>query len=198
VIYRQAGKRILDVLLSAMVLVPLAPVLVAAGALVRLTSRGPALYRQERLGRDASVFTVYKLRTMTDRDRNPTEEIDLGHPEVTPIGRWLRRTKLDEAPQLVNVLRGEMSLIGPRPALPTQFDALDEPARRRLEVRPGLTGLAQVNGNIYLSWPERWRYDSWYVEHLSFGLDLRIATATLAVLLLGEEKRLRKMRLPNP
>ena len=125
---------------------------------------------------------------MFHRPRTHNQEIFGGNPEVTRIGYWLRRFKLDEMPQLINILKGEMSIVGPRPGLPDQISDYDKEALKRLSVRPGLTGLAQVNGNIYLTWPDRWRYDVQYTERLSLRLDLWIIFRTVAVFLWGEQK----------
>lgn len=186
-LYRTCGKRALDILSSATLLVAAAPVLVLSAILIRCESAGSVLFRQTRFGRNGSQFQVLKFRTMYDRPR-ASGEIYPGNPEVTIIGRWLRRLKIDELPQLVNVLRGEMSLIGPRPGLIEQLRDLDENAKRRLLVRPGLTGLAQVNGNIYLTWEERWRYDAIYAARASMPLDLWIALRTIAVIAWGEKR----------
>jgi undecaprenyl phosphate N,N'-diacetylbacillosamine 1-phosphate transferase len=125
---------------------------------------------------------------MTHAPRVPDHEILPADPEVTRVGAFLRRYKIDELIQLVNVLKGEMSVVGPRPALPRQLAEYDETGRKRLWVKPGLSGLAQVNGNIYLTWPERWQYDARYVENCSLSLDLWIIWRTIAVMTLGEEK----------
>jgi lipopolysaccharide/colanic/teichoic acid biosynthesis glycosyltransferase len=125
---------------------------------------------------------------MIHRPRISDREIIGRDPEVTRVGYWLRRFKIDELPQLVNVLKGNMSLVGPRPALPDQLVVYDNVAMKRLIVRPGLTGLAQVNGNIHLSWPERWCYDAEYVEYLSFKLDIGIIYRTIAVVVFGENR----------
>jgi len=162
--------------------VALLPMLALIALLVRLDSPGPVLFVQKRVGQ----FDVYKFRTMVDRARTPEREI-LGYdPEVTRIGKWLRRFKLDELPQIFVVFRGDMSIVGPRPGLPNLLETYDEFGRKRLQVRPGITGLAQINGNIYLSWPERWRYDAQYVDNLSLKLDLWIIVHTIAVVLFGE------------
>ncbi len=187
-LYARYGKRLLDLLSAAVLLVLLSPALALIALLIPLESPGPALFRQERLGWRGRVFRIYKFRTMTHAARVPGHEIFGQDPDVTRLGRWLRRLKLDELPQLWNVLFGTMSLVGPRPALPQQLAEYDAAARRRLDVRPGLTGLAQVAGNIYLTWPERWAYDAQYVERLSFGLDLWILWRTLFVVVWGEAR----------
>ena len=186
--YRKIGKRLLDLVISVLALGIFAPILGFGAVLIRLTSPGPVFFVQNRLGLHGEVFQLYKFRTMVDRLRTPDHEIMGDDPELTSIGYWLRRFKLDELPQLFNVIKGDMSIVGPRPALPSQLPEYDDLARRRLEVRPGLTGLAQVNGNILLSWSERWQYDALYVDNLSFWLDIQIIARTVAVVLLGERR----------
>lgn len=193
--YRTIGKRILDLIVSILALIALTPAFIFVALLVLLTSRGPVFFSQERVGLNGKIFKLYKFRTMVHRLRIPDHEI-IGHdPEVTSVGYWLRRFKLDELPQILNVIKGDMSIVGPRPALPVQLAEYNDLAYRRLEVRPGLTGLAQINGNIYLSWSDRWQYDAFYVSNLSFWLDMEIIARTIAVVVLGEQrfyKRLEK------
>ena len=160
--------------------------------LVKIDSKGRFFFFQERLGYKGKVFKVFKVRTMTDKSRIANREIMKGDSEVTRVGYWLRRFKLDELPQLINVLIGDMSLVGPRPGLPRQIHEFDENGKKRLMVRPGLTGLAQINGNIHLTWPERWKYDRLYVETLSFKNDLKILLKTASIVLYGEEKYINK------
>lgn len=186
--YRLWGKRLLDLSIALLVLIIFLPLLGVIALWVRLGSPGPALFVQQRLGWGGKIFRAYKFRTMTDQPRIPSKEIVGPNSEVTVIGYWLRRFKLDELPQLFNVVKGEMSIVGPRPALPVQLSEYDEVARKRLNVRPGLTGLAQVNGNIYLTWQQRWQYDVRYVDNLSLWLDLSIIFRTIAVMALGEER----------
>jgi lipopolysaccharide/colanic/teichoic acid biosynthesis glycosyltransferase len=183
-----AAKRALDVAGAALGLVVAAPVLAVAAAVVKLEDGGPVLFRQERVGRDGRAFRITKLRTMApDADRmTTTHALDQGDPRMTRIGTWLRRTSLDELPELWNVLVGDMSLVGPRPTLAYQVERYTDHQRRRLEVRPGITGWAQVKGRASLPWPERIELDVWYVDHASLALDLRILAATLGVLVRGE------------
>jgi lipopolysaccharide/colanic/teichoic acid biosynthesis glycosyltransferase len=169
-------------------LVILSPVLIVAAILVKTTSPGPALFRQVRLGYLGRPFCVWKFRTMTDVPREAATEIFAGNAEVTAIGRVLRRFKIDEFPQLLNIVAGDMSFIGPRPGLPSQLVDYTPVAMRRLEVRPGLTGLAQVSGNIYLSWPQRWELDARYVDSVSWSLDAWILLKTMLVVVLGEQQ----------
>lgn len=169
-------KRFLDICISAVSLVVFSPLLLLTALLVRLTSPGPAIFTQKRAGRNGKIFTIYKFRTMRrDTPSNLATHL-LSNPEsfITPIGRFLRKTSLDELPQLFNVLRGDMSLIGPRPALFNQYDLIrlrEEAGVNR--VRPGLTGWAQVNGRDLLSIPEKVAYDREYVENLSLRFDLK-------------------------
>jgi lipopolysaccharide/colanic/teichoic acid biosynthesis glycosyltransferase len=177
-----------DVVAAATALVASSPLLGAAAIAVRRTGPGPTLFVQERTGRNGRPFRAYKLRTMrTTHRHDPSEVVPIDHPNVTPVGRWLRRFKIDELPQLFNVLRGDMSLIGPRPAICEKTAAYDDVQRQRLLLRPGLTGLAQVNGNAAIPWEERIKYDVYYVHHESFGLDMSILARTLWVLLRGDE-----------
>ena len=195
--YRTFGKRLLDLAVSLPLLIAVAPLFAVIAVAIKLTSRGPVLFVQERLGRGGQTFRTFKFRTMTDRERTSHQEIFGKTDEVTSVGFWLRRFKLDELPQLWNIVIGDMSLIGPRPALPAQLAEYTSLTRCRLLVRPGLSGLAQVNGNIHLSWPERWIYDTDYVSRVSFALDVWIVLRTIAVVLLGEERFLRQPILPD-
>ena len=190
--YRGGGKRCLDLLLALALLLPAAPLLALAAVLIKLESRGPVLFIQPRLGQGGRLFPVLKLRTMTDRPREAHQQVWDGNPEVTRVGRWLRRTKIDELPQLWNVIRGEMSVVGPRPGLHEHLSQFDHRGWRRLDVRPGLTGGAQGHGNIHLPWPHRWCYDAWYVDHLSLPLDAWIVLRTVAVVVRGEDKFARR------
>jgi lipopolysaccharide/colanic/teichoic acid biosynthesis glycosyltransferase len=195
--YQKCGKRLLDLAVAVPALAAVSPLLALIAVFVKLESRGPVFFNQDRLGRNARVFRAFKFRTMTDAPRVPSEVY--GKMDgVTALGYWLRRFKLDELPQLLNVVRGEMSLVGPRPALPVQLSEYTPLAHRRLLATPGLTGLAQVQGSIYLSWPERWVYDAEYVERLSFPLDIWIVLRTFAVILRGEQKFLKRPVLPPP
>jgi lipopolysaccharide/colanic/teichoic acid biosynthesis glycosyltransferase len=182
-------KRACDLALGLLGLILLSPVLLIAMLLVRLSSPGPVFFRQVRTGRLGREFRPYKLRTMRGgRTPDPNEIVPLDHPEITCIGRLLRRLKLDELPQVINVVTGDMALIGPRPTLPDQTRAYDDFQRRRLLLRPGLTGLAQVNGNAAIPWAERIKYDVYYVRRCSLALDLGIALKTMLVVLRGEQR----------
>ncbi len=186
-IYKYVIKRLIDILLSLIFLVSLSPVILTAIILVRLSSPGGSFFRQVRVGRNEVNFEVLKIRTMYfDPDRAQVQTRQ-GDPGVTMVGGALRRLKIDELPQLVNVLKGEMSLVGPRPCLPQTAQEVPDWARKRFEVSPGLTGLAQVNGNICLSWEERWYLDVTYVKDLNLWMDIKILLKTIIVVFFGEE-----------
>jgi lipopolysaccharide/colanic/teichoic acid biosynthesis glycosyltransferase len=191
-VYLLFVKRFFDWLAAILITILLSPILAVVALWIRLDSPGPVLFIQKRLGWKGKIFNLYKFRTMTNRPRTPDREIVGRDPEVTRLGFWLRRFKVDELPQLFNIIKGDMSFIGPRPALTEQLAEYDEVSRKRLDVRPGLSGLAQVHGNIHLTWPERWKYDVQYVERASFLLDISIFFRTLAVVFLGESRFLRK------
>jgi lipopolysaccharide/colanic/teichoic acid biosynthesis glycosyltransferase len=178
-------KRALDIVGGAAGVALAAPLLALAALAIKLEDGGPILFRQTRLGRGARHFEILKLRTMTiDADKQRSDGVvEAGDPRITRVGRLLRRTAVDELPQLWHVLRGDMSLVGPRPVPPPHLERYDERQRRRLEVRPGLTGWAQVHGRASLPWPERLELDVWYVEHQSLSLDARILARTAGVLL---------------
>jgi lipopolysaccharide/colanic/teichoic acid biosynthesis glycosyltransferase len=184
---RRGLPRWADVALASLALVVASPILLLASVAIKLDSRGPLLYRQRRVGRDGRPFCLYKLRTMrpgADPVGVGTPVLE-GDPRVTRAGRILRRFSLDELPNLVNVIRGEMAVVGPRPTLEAQVDLYTPHQRRRLEVKPGLTGWAQVNGRAGIPWEQRIEFDVWYVEHRSAGLDLRILARTARLLLTG-------------
>ena len=182
-------KRLVDVALSALLTISLAPLWILVTLAIKFTSPGPVLFRQVRGGRGGRPFDSFKFRTMrADHRHDATEIVPLTHHAITPVGRILRRLKIDELPQLLNVLKGDMSLVGPRPTIMDQVLAYSDVQKRRLEVRPGITGLAQVNGNANISWDERIKYDVYYVDHVSFSLDLFILLKTLAVIVRGESR----------
>jgi lipopolysaccharide/colanic/teichoic acid biosynthesis glycosyltransferase len=181
-------SRALDVLLAAALCVLAAPLLAAAALAIRLESRGPVFYRQRRVGKDGRPFEVWKLRTMVPGAESIGAGIYVleGDPRITRVGRLLRRYSLDELPNLINVLKGDMAMVGPRPTVQEQVDRYTERQRRRLEVKPGITGWAQINGRTSLPWPERIELDVWYVENRSFRLDLRILARTARMLATGQ------------
>jgi lipopolysaccharide/colanic/teichoic acid biosynthesis glycosyltransferase len=178
-------KRVIDIVGGAAGVVLTAPVLALAALAIKLEDGGPVLFRQMRLGRGARPFEILKLRTMTvDAEKLRGDGVvEAGDPRITRVGKLLRRTAVDELPQFWHVLRGDMSLIGPRPVPLPHLERYDERQRRRLDVRPGLTGWAQVHGRASLPWPERIELDVWYVEHQSLALDARILARTAGVLL---------------
>jgi undecaprenyl phosphate N,N'-diacetylbacillosamine 1-phosphate transferase len=186
--YLKLWKRPLDLIVVLLIFIISMPVLLIASVGIKISSPGPVFFRQKRVGLHGVEFEVLKLRTMSVNPLRKVAQTYGSDPEVFPLGRLLRRLKIDELPQLLNVLYGEMSLVGPRPCLRQTFDEMPEWARKRVMVRPGMTGMAQVNGNVALTWEERWRYDIHYVEHISFSLDLRLISRTLAVVIIGEDK----------
>lgn len=183
-------KRGLDVVVAGLGLIVASPVLALAALAIKLEDRGSVLYRQQRVGKDGGDFELLKLRTMVvgAEKLGAGYAVNRGDPRITRVGRVLRRLSLDELPQLWNILRGEMSVVGPRPTLRYQVDNYTARQRRRLEVAPGLTGWAQVNGRASLPWDERIELDVWYVEHRSIWLDLRILARTPLALFHGTYK----------
>jgi len=183
-------NRALDVALSAAGLAVAAPVLGAAAAAIKLDDGGPVFYRQTRVGKDGADFDLVKLRTMVaDAEKlGAGFAVNEGDPRITRVGRVLRKLSLDELPQLWNVIRGDMSLIGPRPTLRYQVEQYSERQRKRLDVKPGITGWAQVNGRAALPWADRIELDVWYVEHRSPTLDLKILARTPIALFGGTYK----------
>jgi lipopolysaccharide/colanic/teichoic acid biosynthesis glycosyltransferase len=179
--------RIVDLAIASVALLVASPVLAIAALAIKLGSPGPVIYRSPRVGCGGAGFELLKLRTM----RQGSDPVGVGvpvlddDPRVTAAGRVLRRLSLDELPNLINVLRGEMSIVGPRPTLSAQVDRYTPEQRRRLEVRPGLTGWAQVNGRAGIPWERRIELDVWYVDHRSWRLDLRILIRTVELLLTG-------------
>jgi lipopolysaccharide/colanic/teichoic acid biosynthesis glycosyltransferase len=180
-------RRAIDIAVSAFALALSSPVLAAAAVAVRLESPGPPIYRQRRVGLHGGEFDVLKLRTMVDGAEHMGAGLAVNENDsrITRVGALLRRTSLDELPNLVNVLRGDMSLIGPRPTLPVQVQQYTERQRGRLQVKPGITGWAQVNGRASLPWSERIELDLYYIEHRSLALDMRILWRTVAMVLGG-------------
>jgi lipopolysaccharide/colanic/teichoic acid biosynthesis glycosyltransferase len=180
-------KRALDVVVAGAALVISGPFLAVVALIIRLESHGHPIYRQSRVGRGGVRFELYKLRTMVSgaETMGAGLAVDAGDQRITRMGGMLRRTSCDELPNLVNVLRGEMSLVGPRPTVQVQVDRYTERQRRRLEALPGITGWAQVNGRASLPWHDRIELDIWYVEHASLRLDLRILARTLHMVATG-------------
>jgi len=180
-------RRAIDIAVSSLALLVSAPVLVLAALAIRLESRGPVIYSQRRAGLHGREFDVIKLRTMVDGAEHIGAglAIDADDPRITRVGAFLRRTSLDELPNLLNVLRGEMSMIGPRPTLPAQVAQYTPRQRGRLQIKPGITGWAQVNGRASLPWDERIELDLHYIDHRSLSFDLKILWRTVAMVLAG-------------
>ena len=172
-------KRILDFVISLIVLIILSPFFLVIAILIKLDSKGPVFFRQERLGKDGKVFSIYKFRTMKTEqyDKNGRELTDF--ERITPLGKFIREWSIDELPQLINILKGEMSLIGPRPLLSDYLTYYTSKQMRRHEVLPGVTGWAQVNGRNTVSWEEKFDCDVWYVDNISILLDLKIVYLTI-------------------
>lgn len=183
--YRHFFKRFFDILFSACALIALSPVLLAVAVLVRIELGAPIVFCQERPGKNGRIFKMYKFRTMTD-ERDGEGELLPDEVRLTKFGRALRSSSLDELLELWNILKGDMSIVGPRPLLVKYLPLYDEEQRRRHDVRPGLTGLAQVKGRNNVSWEERFAYDIEYVDHISVLLDVRILFLTVAVVLRRE------------
>lgn len=171
-------KKVLDILFAAILLLIVWPIMLGAAIAIKLESKGPILFCQKRPGKNNRIFTVFKFRTMrveTERNGKPLSDMD----RMTRVGRFLRKTSIDELPQLFNILRGEMSFIGPRPLLVQYLDYYTPEQIRRHEVTPGISGWAQVNGRNAIDWEEKFRLDVWYVDHVSFLLDVKILLMTI-------------------
>ncbi len=181
-------KRIFDTLVSGIALIALLPIFVIIGILIKIDSRGPVFFIQERAGKDGEIFKAYKLRTMVDNavEMGLGYEIARDDSRITRVGKYLR-WGIDELPQLINVFKGEISLVGPRPALPHQVEKYSKQERRRLEVKPGITGWALINGRNKLSWPARIKLDIWYIDHWSLWVDLKILFKTVWVVIFTRE-----------
>lgn len=183
--YRRWGKSSLDLIASSLTLLALLPVVGGVALLVRLTHGRPLLFRQKRPGLGGRPFNVLKFRTMTE-SKDDKGNLLPDHMRLTRLGRLLRRTSLDEFPEFVNVLKGEMSLVGPRPLLMEYLERYTPEQARRHEVMPGISGWAQVNGRNALTWDEKFKFDVWYVDHMSFRLDLKILAMTFWKVITGE------------
>lgn len=184
-IYEKYIKRLLDFLLSLTALIILSPILLVTAVLVRMKLGSPVLFRQLRPGKDEKIFRMYKFRSMTD-ERDENGELLPDEVRLTSFGRKLRATSLDELPELINIVKGDMSIVGPRPLLVKYLELYDERQKRRHEVRPGFTGLAQVNGRNSISWEEKFEWDVTYVESVSFLQDLKIVVQTVKTVVMHE------------
>ena len=183
--YKKYIKRLLDILLSFIALVILSPVIIVVAILVRIKLGKPVLFKQERPGKDAKIFRMYKFRTMTDaKDENG--ELLPDAVRLTRFGKILRSTSLDELPELINILKGDMSIIGPRPLLIEYLPLYNEEQTHRHDVRPGLTGLAQINGRNLVDWESRFKLDVEYVNNLTFKMDLKIILNTIKTVIKKE------------
>ena len=184
-----AVKRTADIIFSAAGLIVLMPILLISAILLEVFMPGPLFFKQQRVGKNGRLFNILKFRSMkVDKALEASHDFTRDAERMTPFGKLLRRTKIDELPQLWNVLVGDMSLVGPRPTVKEQTDKYNDYQRQRLNMRPGMTGLAQVNGNISLTWDERFVYDIEYVNNFSVLLDIKILCKTVLVVIMGEEK----------
>lgn len=181
-------KKITDVVISGIGLIILFPIFVIIGILIKFDSKGPVFFIQERVGKDGKLFRAYKLRTMIQGAYKKTEGIFINRDNlyITRMGKFLRRSGIDELPQLINVLKGDMSLVGPRPTLKYQVENYNDIQKQRLLIKPGITGWALINGRNKLTWPERIKLDIWYIDHWSLWLDLKILFKTIIVVVNGE------------
>jgi len=178
-----AIKRLLDLVTSAILLTLSAPLMLVCAAIIKVDSRGSVFFRQERLGLRGQLFRVFKFRTMFTDGANSDPNVSVSDPRITTVGRVFRKFRMDEWPQLINVFRGEMSLIGPRPLVPLHAHAWTEEERKRLNMKPGMSGWQQINGAATNTWEERVALDVWYIEHWSLWLDLKIFLKTPLVVL---------------
>jgi undecaprenyl phosphate N,N'-diacetylbacillosamine 1-phosphate transferase len=176
-IYSKFVKRPLDFVLASLAVIALSPILIVLAVLVRVKLGSPVLFKQRRPGLNEKVFTMYKFRTMTDQ-RDQNGKLLPNHLRLTPFGSKLRETSLDELPELFNIIKGDMSIIGPRPLLTDYLPRYNAQQKRRHDVRPGLSGMAQVNGRNAISWEEKFKYDIEYVDNISFYLDLKLLLQT--------------------
>ena len=185
---KEAFKRAIDIFLATIGLILSSPALVVIAITIKMSSDGPILFIQRRVGKNGRVFRIYKFRSMAHGAERHTAGRYISKEDscITPVGRIMRRWAIDELPQLINVLKGDMSIVGPRPTLEYQVEKYNSHQRKRLDVKPGITGWAQVNGRNNISWPERIDLDVWYAENWSIFLDARIMFMTLPAILKRE------------
>ncbi|MDN3658881.1 sugar transferase [Ferruginibacter paludis] len=183
--YHSYLKRFLDFFIALFVLLILSPLMVLVAVLLYLVNNGKVFFTQERPGKNACIFKVIKFKTMNDK-KDVYGKLLRDKDRLTPVGKFIRSTSLDELPQLINVLKGDMSLIGPRPLLVRYLPLYNKKQTRRHEVKPGITGWAQVNGRNTINWEEKFELDVWYVDHLSFSLDLKILWLTIKKVIVRE------------
>lgn len=194
-LYTKYTKRIIDFSLSFIALIILFPLMVIVSIIIKVDSKGPIFFIQDRPGKDMKIFKVYKFRTMVKdavKYQKVGVEVKGNDSRITNFGKFLRRFKIDELPQLFNVLKGDMSIVGPRPTLPEYLEQYEEWELKRFDVKPGLTGLAQINGNIYLERKEKSLYDIEYIKKIGFFTDMKIIFKTIAIVIFGEDKFVRK------
>lgn len=183
--YPEFGKRVLDLVLSALMFLVLFPVFLILFLILSIHFKGSPFFLQERPGKNSRPFQIMKFKTMND-NKGGDGTLFSDESRITPLGKIVRRTSLDEIPQLLNVLKGDMSLVGPRPLLPEYLPLYSPAQARRHEIKPGVTGWAQINGRNAITWEQKFDFDVWYVDHLSFGLDLKILFQTLWNVLRGK------------
>lgn len=183
--YRRFLKRFLDFFIAFMALLMLSPLLIPITLLLALANGGKPFFFQKRPGKNECVFKIIKFKTMTD-ERDAKGDLLPDEKRLTAVGSFVRKTSIDELPQLINVIKGDMSLIGPRPLLPQYLSLYSERQKKRHKVRPGITGWAQVNGRNAISWTKKFEYDVWYVENLSLGLDVKIIFKTIKKVIASE------------
>ena len=184
-------KRVLDIVGALLLCLVLSPFALLAALLIKLDSPGPVFYRQIRLGMHQRQFNILKFRSMTLDENRDSSQTFGDSPGVTRIGKLIRRCKVDELPQIINILLGDMSFVGPRPSLPELPAQIAPQYHRRYSVRPGLTGLAQTNGNVYIDWEERCKHDLAYIDSISLLTDIKIVFKTVLVVLVGEDRFIR-------
>jgi lipopolysaccharide/colanic/teichoic acid biosynthesis glycosyltransferase len=190
--YKKYGKRLFDIILAVPLIILLSPFMIVIALLIKFSSSGKVIFVQDRIGKDGCIFPMYKFRTMFDKPRVSTKEVFLDDMELFKTGKLLRRFKLDELPQLLNIIKGDISFVGPRPLLPSHFKKYNELFKERFDVSPGLTGLAQTSGNIYLKREKRFEYDLLYINQISFFLDVITIIKTIYLVFVGEKKFLNK------
>lgn len=181
-VYERFIKRPMDFLCAVLGLIVFSPIMVIIALLIRVKLGSPVIFKQERPGLNEKIFTLYKFRSMTNQ-KNKNEELLADEKRLTEFGKWLRSTSIDELPELFNILKGDMSIVGPRPLLVRYLERYNEMQRHRHDVRPGITGYAQINGRNSISWEERFKMDVWYSEHITMQRDLRIISKTIRVVL---------------
>ena len=185
IIYKAYIKRTIDIVISLLALVILSPLILIVTVLVRVVIGSPVIFKQCRSGKLEKIFTIYKFRTMTD-ERDESGKLMPEEVRLTKFGKYLRSTSIDEIPEFINIIKGDMSIVGPRPLLVSYLSYYDNTEKRRHEVRPGLTGLAQINGRNATTWDERLKYDVQYVDHVNFASDIKIICSTIAIVLKRE------------